>query len=769
MFGQYNGQDGVGAVRRNSGLVSRQGKDPAYCFQQWDGALVQSLPRSMRCVVEKTCMMCDSPIRGQYREEAPPTALEIRSIVSRGGTVDPWIKRVKLDNHRAQRISGRMTRQQSGLACQECRRRKARCDRVRPKCGICKAAGRTCVIADKRSPRGPKKGQLKDVRSRLAVLEQQLIRQNHAIDVNKSPDSGPASLKGIKSDSLDGEDATTESDTRELEFVNFASSDDVSPVYGEEHIEWAMAYGSGDEPPWTNLEGLDLSNPQPPLLLLDISPPSHPETTSGELDMSDLMRADLDLLYFERVHPIAPMIHKRQYLAWAGNENVSPARACLRSAIRTIAAAMSAQACLLADTLYSHTKRMLEMQDVRQETGLPWTTATRGPHRQVQNELIQAWLLLAHYEFLRKPEEDALLTSNRAFRLLQVSRAFDLDIHDVMAAPNADSTCYPPVRPSPPPCVTDRDEGWIETEEKRRTLWAAFVLDCLSGMVSDRPTMLHEDMINTRLPMPETDFQSGDRPVPMGFLPETMGNSSQCETMSSFARCIILANLFGRCIDHRRLSHSHSTFLPDSSSEPKMRDFWARHEWLAAATDVARKAKPGAPWPRSGEPAKCDPLALFNMILAHSACVLLSETADARAWQTENDHLLALAYKQVASQAAHEIEDLIRNTPRIAFFKLHPIFPNAIYLAARFLSAARPQLPGAEDSALDQVPPLHVALGHLSDVNNLARGLLAKAQADIQQNTPPLGPEGPGSDWSALTGSLAPGGVSTIDVGSVQA
>lgn len=348
------------------------------------------------------------------------------------------------------------------------------------------------------------------------MLEQQLIRQNPAVDANKPPDSSPASQEVIKSNGLDGEDATIENDVRELGFLNFASSDDISLAYGEEHIEWAMAYGSGDEP-WTNMESLDLSNPQPPLLM-DISPPSNPETASGELDMSDLMRADLyvscgpllsihklmpklnrDLLYFERVHPIAPMIHKRRYLAWAANEKVSPARACLRSAIRTIAAAMSAQFCILADTLYSHTKRMLEMQDVRQETGLPWTTETRGPHRQVQNELIQAWLLLAHYEFLRKPEEDALLTSNRAFRLLQVSRAFDLDIHDVMTAPNADSACYPTVPPSPPQSTTGSDEGWIETEEKRRTLWAAFVLDCLSGMVSDRPTMLHEEMVGFSL------------------------------------------------------------------------------------------------------------------------------------------------------------------------------------------------------------------------------------------------------------------------------
>lgn len=62
-----------------------------------------------------------------------------------------------------------MARQQPGLACEECRRRKARCDRGRPQCGICADAGRECVFVDKRAPRGPKKGQLKDLRSRVGM------------------------------------------------------------------------------------------------------------------------------------------------------------------------------------------------------------------------------------------------------------------------------------------------------------------------------------------------------------------------------------------------------------------------------------------------------------------------------------------------------------------------------------------------------------------------------------------------------------------------
>lgn len=64
-----------------------------------------------------------------------------------------------------------ISRQHPGLACEECRRRKARCDRVRPRCGICAETGQDCVVVEKRPPRGPKKGQMQELRSRLGKLQ----------------------------------------------------------------------------------------------------------------------------------------------------------------------------------------------------------------------------------------------------------------------------------------------------------------------------------------------------------------------------------------------------------------------------------------------------------------------------------------------------------------------------------------------------------------------------------------------------------------------
>lgn len=61
----------------------------------------------------------------------------------------------------------RRGRQQPGFACEECRRRKARCDRVRPKCGFCTENELQCVFVDKRQQRGPIKGQITSMQSQL--------------------------------------------------------------------------------------------------------------------------------------------------------------------------------------------------------------------------------------------------------------------------------------------------------------------------------------------------------------------------------------------------------------------------------------------------------------------------------------------------------------------------------------------------------------------------------------------------------------------------
>jgi hypothetical protein len=64
----------------------------------------------------------------------------------------------------------RQTRQQPGLACNNCRDRKLRCDR-QPTCGLCQSLGVECVRASSGLPRGPKKGHMRILQTKISKSE----------------------------------------------------------------------------------------------------------------------------------------------------------------------------------------------------------------------------------------------------------------------------------------------------------------------------------------------------------------------------------------------------------------------------------------------------------------------------------------------------------------------------------------------------------------------------------------------------------------------
>ncbi|QUC19082.1 uncharacterized protein UV8b_03323 [Ustilaginoidea virens] len=634
------------------------------------------------------------------------------------------------------------TRQQPGLACEECRRRKARCDRVRPQCGICAEAGHKCVVVEKRSQRGPKKGQLKDLRSRVAVLERRLVSQAQAASEADVPPLGRNDVtpeRDILDEPVCFSSAGTDIGVDALRMLEFSCNEQLS---GTPEIPLIHDTCGIYKDPWNGCNG-GLASPYPLLFTTNSMQPSPLNTHSpqaigdGELDMSDLVQAELDLLYFERVHHFAPMIHKRRYLAWAGDEKPSPAKACLRLAMRTVSASMSAQLGSLSDVLYATTRRLLETLDARGESGsLPWITILDSQQEQVELERIQAWLLLAYYEILRKTEHQALLTAERAFRLLQLSGLFNVDARGIDSS--TASTCSPSSSPSrafssaPSPAAASPEDSWIEVEEKRRTLWTAFVLDRLSTMLNNQPLRLHEEIIRTRLPMPEAEFQDGHQPACMNFLHQVMGNGDACATLPPFAECVVLTNLFSRCVAHRRLTQS----VPLCASDSESRDFWARHGWLAttAASATTRQLRArGAPasdcW-GSFSP-KCDLTIWFNLLLGYSASVSLSETAETNPWLTLEDHLTVVSYRQIAYEAACEVAVLVKTAPRMAFLKVHPFLPNVISMVANFAITAMPSLLASEEEQHDHVQNLVEALRHLGAMNNLARESLFKLEAEI--------------------------------------
>lgn len=527
-------------------------------------------------------------------------------------------------------------RQQTGLACEECRRRKSKCDRVRPCCGGCSELGADCIFVEDRPKRGPKKGQLRALRSRIATLEQQLALQAGLEPADVGSYSDPAIAIAFQEI-----DYNTHTGVSQLDWVD-ESCDmaDASMPAGWQHTALILH------------ETLDSSGPLigDPFKMLD------------PLRISSLTEIDLDQLYFERIHPMAPMIHKRRYYSWVNQENISPARRCLRSAMRTIASAMSSQLRSSSEAFYAETYRMLEELEGG-ELSLPWTKG------EVRIEQIQAWLLLAYYEFLSTQRNQSLMTVERVLRLVQLSRLYSVD------TANRPTTHEPSLQDTT--CSSDApDETFAMTEEKRRTFWLVFCTDRLFSPCSKAALTLSEEIISTRLPAPESNFQDS-RQVEMNFLAEAINNG--CSGPHSwFADFVHLTALYGRCMIHRRMG------LATASIEKESRAFWVRHDWLAAAAEE-QAGRFQEVVPASSGFVDYDPIQVVCQMLPQNIVIYLGNTNDMVQWKAKDQQLKALEYEQKASRAAVDIAGIAKSISNLSCFKAHPFLVEGLLSAGTFL------------------------------------------------------------------------------------
>ncbi|KAK3304868.1 fungal-specific transcription factor domain-containing protein [Chaetomium strumarium] len=613
-------------------------------------------------------------------------------------------------------MEGRALRQQPGFACEECRRRKARCDRGRPKCGFCAETGTTCVIVDRRQQRGPKKGQLNAMRSQIAALQWQLEqhfgstsgdtaavperrvreRESESSRAQIPEEDSVSQTNGLDAETHLALTCTTSTASSAAATTAISASTLTSTCTSSDSAAGADLVGWADCMDWQDPE--DALMPSDGSHGTEITLLDHfdrvdagPSLVATRCNLTNLMQADLDQLYFDRVHPVLPIVHHGRYLAWASQESLTPARACLQSAMRTMAAAMSGQWAGLADQLCAETRHLLETHGQT-----PITSKDEIPL-----EHIQAWLLLAYAELLRIGEHQAMLTVGRAFRLVQMARLYNVDALD-----NSQVSLV----------STDHallDESFVDAEERRRTFWLAFSFDRFLCLRSGYPLTLREEMatvdladrfqVHTRLPAPEENYRN-NRSIRMGFLPEALAEPAP-STLSPFAECIVLAALQGRCMTHRDAS------VEDNGL--KVYDFWTQQEWLASA--VERRVQTLVPY----SPVDGDPMLLFAHMLAHSAIVFLSDTVQSASWHTSTleQQLVTAAYARRATVAALEIVRLAKTVPALSCFKAHPFLPDPLACAANFLSAPFTPVVGRNEG----VEQLLRVLQDAQVINGLAR------------------------------------------------
>ncbi|KAI2464011.1 fungal-specific transcription factor domain-containing protein [Annulohypoxylon bovei var. microspora] len=628
-------------------------------------------------------------------------------------------------------------RQQPGLACESCRKKKSRCDRARPECGSCTATGAVCIFTNKRPQRGPRKGQLQALRARIATLERSLGDQNEYVDFDHGVFFGPLTpLEG----STDTSSTITSPETTRKSSINQSSdgeydhsSNALFPNLNSDLILSAVQNAKSNR----RLDNLDHSIFSDLLLptddvvtlaaanhLSDEESPEGSDTTfiSGSTavnsstqpiqhswnnpwvsetesynkgtdavdEIGDLVQVDLDQLYFDRIHPVAPVVRRARYFSWARNPDKAEAEVALQSAMRTLASSASAAYQGLTNSLYAETCRRLAKLDEATDHEL----AEKFPL-----EHIQAWLLLAHYEFMRKPHRRAMMTAGRAFRMVQVSLLHEIHEPDISLSDFGVSS----------------NNSWVEAEEKRRTFWAAYCLDRCVGLYNRCPLTFHEDGMRTRLPAPEEDFESG-RPIRIDFLHDAIAISGQ-NTLSPFAECVILLTLGERCMTHQPRVLAETLYGNDPL------EFWARYEWLDTTLDKRRRRL------TQSSPTTAtltDPMLIFTHMIAATVEIHLMETLRSRSFSNTQRRMAVEAYEDRAVQAAREIVLLAKPVSQLSCFKAHPFVPGALFHGARILLVGGLRNSVSTDAA--GATELLETLQSLKGVNNLAQELLRKLE-----------------------------------------
>ncbi|PWY78032.1 C6 transcription factor [Aspergillus sclerotioniger CBS 115572] len=490
-----------------------------------------------------------------------------------------------------------ISRQRPGSACEECRRRKVRCDRRRPQCQVCFETGIECKINTTRLPRGPRKGQLRTLRTRIAALERCLADQHPEINHQM------ASL-------FDG--SIIDCDSEEDPLRDLPSLPDSLPVM-----------------PDTSDDQRSSRSPRSP---------GSPNRPTGLV--SDLMRADLDQLYFDRVHPFAPILQRWRYHVWAKQPKKTEAQTCLQYAMWTVAASLSAQFQSLRDRLYSETRRMLDALDLQ------------GPKTEAPGiEQAQAWVLVCIYEYMQLSPLQAWMSTGRCCRLVLGMRLYELD------------------DPNSPVTMAREQEAvlvdWIGLEEQRRTFWMAYSLDRFISFHNGLPFTLNEQLITTRLPSPEEDFQSG-QPILTSYLSELMTlPTNTTTTPSPFP--------LGRALTHRQ------TLAVEQLHPQSLDIFWTRHTYLHDL--LTHRIQILNTYPH------VDPMLMFARIVAQSMVLFLHSVLESIAWKT-GDHLLGIIeFERVCVLAAHDVVALVKMQGSLGYFKVHPLTPIPLMMCSEFFSA----------------------------------------------------------------------------------
>ncbi|KAK4040536.1 fungal-specific transcription factor domain-containing protein [Parachaetomium inaequale] len=597
------------------------------------------------------------------------------------------------------------------LACMICRKRKLKCDGIKPSCSTCSRLGHTCAYDEIRRKSGPKRGYVKALEERLKQVETLLKTQ----EISSSSDGSkgmPIPLDGAAKQPLNQCAAATANfnvtdpsigiaSSRDMDRWHFNADSPNNPPLEDFNFNGGMGMGMGgvDNNFTWEMIGLGLEEPLP-----------HQETID-----------ELHQIYFEKIHPSVPMIHKYRYLAAM---NLAPAQrppVCLRYAMWTLACSVSDKFQTLKDLFYARSRKYLESDYIK----------GYGEHM-ISVAHAQTHVLLASYEFKWMYFPRAWMSSGSGVRLSQM-----IGLHRLDGTGLDVKQCLPPPR------------DWTEREERRRTFWMAFCLDRFASIGTGWPMTVDEKDILTNLPASDDAFDMS-RPEQTPTLQDAMSPAGATK-LSSFAGVVLMACLFGR-----NLVHLHRPDVDDRDHDLNG-EFWKRHRQM---DNILLNTSLCLPAHLKLPNGLGNANVVFTNMCIHTSTICLHQAAIFKADKNRLPASVSSESKVRCITAANEIASIMRTVSHLDLSAMNPFISFCLYVSARVFVQYLKSRPDDSQTA-DSLRFLLSAMNALKKRNPLTESFLVQLDVDLEAlgvRIPKLRSAFPrSSDSPGSPGQLPPG------------
>ncbi|KAF5018592.1 hypothetical protein F66182_9421 [Fusarium sp. NRRL 66182] len=531
----------------------------------------------------------------------------------------------------------------------------------------------TCAYDEQRRKSGPKRGYVKALEERLKQVETLLKTQEPPQNIPKSLNvpSQPhtaspaninipnASINLMGDHSIEQQWNFTEKSPQQgaMEDFNFNASMDMGLNNVGGTFTWEMI-------------GLGLEEPLPPQDTID----------------------ELHQIYFEKVHPSIPMIHKYRYLAAM---NLAPNQrppVCLRYAMWTLACTITDKYADLKDLFYRRARKYVEADYIK----------GYGEHM-ISIAHCQTHILLASYEMKMMYFPRAWINTGSAIRLAQMTGLHRLDGTGLDV-----KQCVAPPK------------DWTEREERRRTFWMAFCQDRYASIGTGWPMTIDERDIMTNLPASE-DAYNMSRPEQTQSLTECTSPMGAGK-LSSFGGIVLMACLFGRNLVH--LHRPDGEDLDHDLNGP----FWKRHRQMDnILLNTSLCLPPQLKLPNG----LSNPNIVFTNMSIHTSTICLHQAAIFKAEKNKLPASVSAESKVRCITAANEIASIMRMISHMDLSTVNPFISFCLYVSARVFVQYLKSRPEDSQTA-DSLRFLLSAMNALKRRNPLTESFLVQLDVDLE-------------------------------------